>query len=245
MPTEYQVKSGDCINSIAFNHGFFWETLWNHGQNSELKNKRKDPNVLKEGDVIHIPDLTLKEESGATEQRHRFRLKAVPAKLHLRFLKPKDSPPPEDEPEAGGEDDCSAFSEPDPAAAPAQEMEPIANAPYRLDIEGVITEGKSDGDGQVKVSIPPNAANGIITFHPGTPEERVFPLSLGGMDPVDTIIGARKRLDNLGYRCSTVEDEVTPELKDAVAGFQKDNGLEVNGELNDATKSKLKEKHGC
>jgi len=245
MPTDYQVKNGDCISSIAFDHGFFWETLWNHGSNSELKSKRKDSNVLQEDDVVHIPDLTLKQDSGATEQRHRFKLKGVPAKLHLRFLQPKESPPPEEEAAGGGDDDCSTFNEPDPAKAPAQEMEPIANAPYKLDIEGVVTEGQSDGDGQVKVSIPPNAANGISTVYPGKPEERVIPLSLGAMDPVDTIIGARKRLDNLGYRCSTQEEEVTPELKDAVAGFQKDNDLEVNGELNDSTKDKLKEKHGC
>jgi N-acetylmuramoyl-L-alanine amidase len=245
MPIDHEIGPGDCINSIALEHGFFPDTLWNHGSNSELKQKRKDPNVLFPGDKLHIPDIEIKEVSKATEKRHRFRRKGVPAKLHLRFLKPKDVPPPEEEPAGGGEDDCSTFNEPDPAKAPAQEMEPIANAPYKLDIEGVVTEGQSDGDGQVKVSIPPNAANGIITFYPGKPEERVIPLSLGGMDPVDTIIGARKRLDNLGYRCSTQENEVTPELKDAVAGFQKDNDLDVNGELNDATKDKLKEKHGC
>lgn len=85
MPQDYNVEPGDCISSIALNHGFFWETLWNHGSNSELKSKRQDPNILKEGDLVHIPDLTLKQESGATEQRHRFKRKGVPEKLRIRI----------------------------------------------------------------------------------------------------------------------------------------------------------------
>ncbi|MEY2429487.1 MAG: hypothetical protein QOJ40_2372, partial [Verrucomicrobiota bacterium] len=49
MPEDYKVKDGDCLSSIAFSKGFFWETLWNHGDNSALKSKRKDPNVLSPG----------------------------------------------------------------------------------------------------------------------------------------------------------------------------------------------------
>jgi N-acetylmuramoyl-L-alanine amidase len=86
MSEDYQVRQGDCMNSIAFEYGFFWETLWNHASNGELKQKRKDPNVLMEGDVVHIPDRAPKEESGATEQRHRFRRKGVPITFRVRLL---------------------------------------------------------------------------------------------------------------------------------------------------------------
>lgn len=85
MSEDYQVQQGDCISSIAFKHGFFWETIWNHGRNAELKQRRKDPNVLLPGDVVHIPDLRSKEESGVTEQRHQFKIKGVPAKMKLRL----------------------------------------------------------------------------------------------------------------------------------------------------------------
>lgn len=85
MAPYYTVNQGDCLNSIAFEHGFYWETLWNHSNNTELKQKRKDPSVLMAGDVVHIPDLTPKEESGATEQCHTFRLKGVPAKVKIRL----------------------------------------------------------------------------------------------------------------------------------------------------------------
>jgi len=87
MPTSYTVKNGDCISSIAFEHGFFPDTIWNHGDNAELKSKRKDPNVLMPGDVVIVPDKQINEISKPTEQEHRFRKKGVPAKLKVRVLK--------------------------------------------------------------------------------------------------------------------------------------------------------------
>lgn len=59
--------------------------MWNHPQNAKLNLSRKDPSVLKEGDAVYIPDLTIKEESSNTEQRHKFRLKGVPAKIKIRL----------------------------------------------------------------------------------------------------------------------------------------------------------------
>jgi N-acetylmuramoyl-L-alanine amidase len=83
---DYVVQPDDCMHSIAYDHGFFWETLWNLPENRELKDARQDPYVLYPGDRVFIPDLRKKEEAGETEQRHRFKLKEVPAKLRLQVL---------------------------------------------------------------------------------------------------------------------------------------------------------------
>ena len=91
MPKEHKVKQGDCISSIAEINGLFWEKIWNHPKNAKLKEKRKDPNILYPGDVVFVPEKEEKQESGATEQRHRFRQKGVPAKLCLQ-LKAGDEP---------------------------------------------------------------------------------------------------------------------------------------------------------
>jgi len=87
MPISHTVKPGDCISSIADQHGRFWQQLWDHADNAQLKDLRKDPNVLNPGDVVVIPDLQNHEESCATEQKHRFRRKGVPAKLKVRILR--------------------------------------------------------------------------------------------------------------------------------------------------------------
>ena len=87
MAKQHKVKQGECISSIADNHGFFWETLWNYAENAKLKQKRKDSNILFPGDEVFIPDRQENSESGATEQRHRFVRKGVPSKLCLRIMK--------------------------------------------------------------------------------------------------------------------------------------------------------------
>lgn len=82
----YTVKQGECVESIAFEHGLFWETVWNDPKNSELKEIRKNPNALLPGDKIYVRDLEEKEEPCQAEQKHRFRRKAVPSVLRLRLL---------------------------------------------------------------------------------------------------------------------------------------------------------------
>jgi hypothetical protein len=84
---EHTVKQGDCISSIAFKYGFFPDTIWNDSKNSQLKQDRKDPNILLSGDVVYIRDKVEKEESCAAEQRHRFQRKGVPARFRLQLLK--------------------------------------------------------------------------------------------------------------------------------------------------------------
>lgn len=86
MAINYEIKQGDCISSIAFEHGFFVDTIWNHPTNAKLKDKRKDPNVLMPGDVVFVPDKRLKEVSEPTNQVHKFRCKNTPEKLRLQLF---------------------------------------------------------------------------------------------------------------------------------------------------------------
>jgi hypothetical protein len=80
------VQQGECMSSIAFEHGFFWEYLWSHAENAALKESRESPFVLKPGDQVHIPELRQRKVSAATGARHVFRRKGVPAVLRLRLL---------------------------------------------------------------------------------------------------------------------------------------------------------------
>jgi hypothetical protein len=83
---DYTVGENDCFSNIAERFGFSWEKLWNHPDNAELKQKRKNPNILYPGDVIHIPDKELHEVSRPTEKRHRFQKLSQTVLLRLRLL---------------------------------------------------------------------------------------------------------------------------------------------------------------
>jgi len=90
MSEKYIVKQGDCISSIADRFGLFPDTIWNDPENRELKEKRKDPNILLPGDTVFVRDLEEREETCATGQKHIFRKKGVPEKLRVQFMSGDD-----------------------------------------------------------------------------------------------------------------------------------------------------------
>ena len=135
MPINYQVKQGDCISSIAFEHGFFGDTIWNHPNNKDLKTKRQDPNILMPDDIVHVPDKRLKEVSESTNQVHKFKCKNTPEKFKIQLL---------------------------------IEGEPRTDEEYELEIEDLKFSGKTDSQGRISQSIPPNAKKGKLLLAKGT-----------------------------------------------------------------------------
>jgi len=86
VPTQYVVNEGDCISSIAAACGNLWETIWNHPDNAELKQKREDPNVLYPGDIVTVPDRERKDQSCPTDNKHKFEKKQPPTHIKIRLL---------------------------------------------------------------------------------------------------------------------------------------------------------------
>jgi len=240
MAEDHEVQQGESIGSIAFERGFFWETIWNHSANSALKEKRKDPDVLMAGDVVHIPDITLKQQSAAAESKHRFKRKGVPGKLVLVLR--RSSKKVVEKAEEGTASDCWDFREPEVKAVPD---EPDANAPYVLYADGVeVAKGTTDGNGRLEAKLSPAARNGVLVLRRGTPQERTLELNFRHMDPIAELPGICKRLVNLGYPCPTDSKELTSDVRAALSSFQRANSLKVTGEPDAATQSKLKELHG-
>lgn len=81
--TDYTVKQGDCLSSIAHEFGFTWQKLWNDSANADLRSLRKNPNVLYPGDIVRIP--TVKELSFALKSNawNRFVINRERAELRL------------------------------------------------------------------------------------------------------------------------------------------------------------------
>lgn len=91
MSIKHKVRQGEDIGSIASKYGFLPDVIWQHPNNTTLRNNRKDPNILFQGDIVFIPEKTIKEETCNTELLHRFRRKSVPEKLRIQLLENNES----------------------------------------------------------------------------------------------------------------------------------------------------------
>lgn len=119
---------------------------------------------------------------------------------------------------------------------------PRANERYRLDIDGRIFQGTTNSLGLIEVAIPPNASQGLLTVGQREQEQQVFPLDLGGMDPITEISGVQKRLENLGFPCApsgTLDDRT----RQAITLFQQGHDLPVTGELDHETRDRIQREY--
>jgi len=82
----YVVTQGECINSIAAEHGLFWKAVWDCPENAGLRERRPDPNMLLPGDQVFVPELREENHDAPVEDTHRFKRKGVPATLKVRLL---------------------------------------------------------------------------------------------------------------------------------------------------------------
>jgi hypothetical protein len=74
MP-EHIVKQGETLMAIAEANGIAtWQEILDRPENAELKKKRSDPGVLKEGDTIFIPSREMKHQAAAVDAKHPFKI---------------------------------------------------------------------------------------------------------------------------------------------------------------------------
>jgi len=116
--------------------------------------------------------------------------------------------------------------------------EPCANARYVLDIDGELSEGTTDDEGNVQIPIPPGAQRGKITI-----EGEEYEFTLGTLDPVTDERGVVQRLGNLGFLDDEAEGDEGA-YAEALKRFQAFAGLKQTGKADQATREKLVELHG-
>lgn len=73
------------------------------------------------------------------------------------------------------------------------EGQPVAAEPYRLDVDGRLLHGVTDGEGMIDEWIPNRAEKAFLYIN----DRLQFHLDLGYLDPVGQESGVRKRLQNL------------------------------------------------
>jgi N-acetylmuramoyl-L-alanine amidase len=193
------VTQGECLSSIAAQYGMTsWRDLYEHPDNADLKKKRRNPNVLAPGDEVNVPDPPKRWETRPTQEKHTF---VVPvAKVELRVVL-RD-----------------------------WRGKALAGKRFVVRVDERDVDGTTDGDGMVRARIPAQASRATLrvwlTDDPQPEIDRE--LSLGHIDPIDTISGVRARLRNLGYACP-LSDEAPEDIDDptltAVRRFRAKNDL--------------------
>lgn len=214
MAFTYTVQKGDCFESIAKRFGFGdYKVIYNHAQNAALKLKRPNPNLLVQGDRVFIPDKELKEESCATEQRHKFQITTKKVKLRIVV-----------------KDDKGVFFGDKKYELKIGERLIKGSTDSRGFIEKEIPAGEKSG--QLKVFTEDEKLK-VLTWN----------LGIGHLNPVDNDEGVQGRLKNLGFYAGSVNGRVDDKTKEAVKIFKKKNSLPDDSTIDDAVRSKLRNSH--
>ena len=216
MP-EHVVQQGECLASLARQYGFAsWRTIYEDPQNAAFRQKRPNPNVIFPGDTLFIPERQTKAVDSPDAQAHRFKSKGQKSLLRIKVRDEAD--------------------------------QPLAGKPYRLCVESAVLEGTTDGDGLIEQPIPASAQSGDLTVWldgQDRREDAFWPLDIGHLDPVEELLGAQARLNNLGFDAGPVDGVDGSRTRAAVAEFQEKHGLTVDGICGPQTQAKLKDVHGC
>lgn len=216
MGREHFVKQGECLSSLAKRYGFVnYDTIYDHPNNSELKIKRPNPNVIYPNDVVFIPDNELKEIDAATEQRHRFQLLGNKTIFRL-VVKDGDEKP---------------FAN--------------VRYELKIDRETYQGTTNDDGKLEQEIRADARAGGVVLFSDEDDEQKVIgmFSLKLGHLDPVEEITGVQSRLNNLGFDCGKADGVIGRRTKEALRAFQEKNGLPITGEADSATREKLRQIH--
>jgi hypothetical protein len=82
----HTVGRGECISSLSRRFGFAsWRTVWDDVRNASLRSVRKNPNALRVGEALFVPDPDPRIEQSPTNRRATYRTIATPTRLRIRF----------------------------------------------------------------------------------------------------------------------------------------------------------------
>jgi N-acetylmuramoyl-L-alanine amidase len=118
---------------------------------------------------------------------------------------------------------------------------------YTALVDGRSITGTIGSDGMVTIPVRPTTRVVVLTIHERWDDfehDHVMHLRVGGLDPATSTTGVQARLSHLCFQPGRVDGELGPRTRDAVRRFQAAHGLELTGEVDDATRDRLVQEHG-
>lgn len=261
MGAEYEIKSGECIESIAARFGLEAEDLL-AAQGDDVKDDRAEGLQLVVGETLTIPDLTPKTFSFETNQVHEVTVYIPTVVVGFPLLRRDGSGEPYslckyelsvpgiEEPFSGTTEEDGYLEHRLPADAEVISVrvwDTLAKVEDDDDNDGGSdADGGDGGDGggdDSGSSDEGGEGDGEHEHHDALTSEDdgsvVIPIYLGHLPPIDTDQGVQARLLNLGLDCPLDGDLASEESQAAIKAFQEDMDLEETGEIDDATREAL------
>ncbi|MCC6527985.1 MAG: peptidoglycan-binding protein [Polyangiaceae bacterium] len=119
--------------------------------------------------------------------------------------------------------------------------DPRADQPYTLTIGPARHAGRTDGQGELEHPLDPAATEAELVVGEGV-MRREYKIALGDLDPIVEPTGTAGRLANLGYRSAATGGSPL-RVTEALQDFQRHEGLEVTGQLDDETRAALQQRY--
>ncbi len=206
------------IPTIALLHGINdWSTIWEHPENAELRRTRTNPLLLASGDHVFVPED--EPDFVAGSGRHvEFRPAPPLSELRMIMLVLQDS-----------------------------RGNPFAKKRFQLRYGDGTMEGLTSERGEVNCFVPYTQNAPTLTVFPRDGNEQlrlVWPLQLGWLEPVETTIGLKGRLRNLGYTINALDESTGEDFEFAVRLFRLQHELPDSGVIDDQLRRRLVEAHG-
>jgi len=121
--------------------------------------------------------------------------------------------------------------------------DPRSGEPYVLRSGSRTIRGSLDSDGWLEARIPVDAEQATVFLGEG-PRQEKYEFRVGHLDPISESRGIQQRLNNLGFACGEESDEIGDAASEAIGMFQRKHGMTATGELDDATRNRLREVYG-
>jgi N-acetylmuramoyl-L-alanine amidase len=119
--------------------------------------------------------------------------------------------------------------------------EPRKNEAYTLTFGGQVIHGNTDAQGRIDHPVPGEAKSARLLLANGS---EAYDVAIGGLDPIESVSGVQHRLSNLGYDCGGESGEAGDATRAAVLAFQRAQKLKETGVIDDATRARLRDRHG-
>jgi hypothetical protein len=114
---------------------------------------------------------------------------------------------------------------------------------YRLRAGRDTFEGTTGGDAVLMHPLATDVQRVFLEVWLEEQRKHLFVLDVGQLEPLESLVGVKGRLKNLGYECGRIDAPADEKLAAALRAFQQRAGLPPSGQLDDETRRAIDRAH--